>query len=377
MYGQPQPGAPQQWQQGQPGAGQYPQQQLPYGTPPGGAQYAQPGAPQYPQQPGQQYPQQPGQHQYPQQPGQQQQYPQMPYGTHPGGYPHQPASSQPGATQYPQQPYGVPSGQYPQPTMTAPVSQPYSAGPGHYPQPNMMAPTGQPGYPPQQPGHHQAGYPAAVPPVAMPGYGAPGMGPGGYTNAVIDAKFCLPHEMVMFMKESSVSMSGDDFSAYDATGAMRFKMDADTISMTGRRVLFDNQHMPVLSMKKKLMSMHKSWTICRGRNLDDKSAEICKIKMNKVKGAPTFMASVFMKGNTSSHFSMPTPDYTVSGNVHSKGFFVYKGQQPVAEISRKLPVESARLRFLGKDSYAVKVFPGFDHAFVLGLCVAVDELFFD
>ena len=47
------------------------------------------------------------------------------------------------------------------------------------------------------------------------------------------------------------------------------------------------------------------------------------------------------------------------------------------QISRKLAQESSSVKLTGKDSYAVKVSPGTDHAFVLALVVIVDELFHD
>ncbi len=47
------------------------------------------------------------------------------------------------------------------------------------------------------------------------------------------------------------------------------------------------------------------------------------------------------------------------------------------QISRKLAQESSSVKLTGKDSYAVKVSPGADHAFMLALVVIVDELFHD
>lgn len=47
------------------------------------------------------------------------------------------------------------------------------------------------------------------------------------------------------------------------------------------------------------------------------------------------------------------------------------------QISRKLAHESGKQRITGKDSYALKVFPGSDAAFFIAVCLIIDELFHD
>lgn len=47
------------------------------------------------------------------------------------------------------------------------------------------------------------------------------------------------------------------------------------------------------------------------------------------------------------------------------------------QISRKLAQESSSVKLTGKDSYALKVSPGVDHAFMLAVVVIVDEMFHD
>ncbi|KAK9808968.1 hypothetical protein WJX72_007159 [[Myrmecia] bisecta] len=224
-----------------------------------------------------------------------------------------------------------------------------------------------------QPQNLQApAYPAHAP--AYPG-SHPGIPQCSYNNAVVDAMYCRPHEMVFLCKEAKLSLSGDDFTAYDTAGKKWYQMDSSALSVTGRRVLYDEHAKGVISMKRKLMSAHKTWTIHRGSKAED-SQLLCQVKLNKVPGS-AISVSVFLAGNTSSHFSTPVPDYAITGDTKMKSFFVCKGQQPAAEIARKLAAESARLRYLGKDQYAVKVLPNFDHVFILGLVVAVDELYFD
>ena len=47
------------------------------------------------------------------------------------------------------------------------------------------------------------------------------------------------------------------------------------------------------------------------------------------------------------------------------------------QVSRTLAQESSSVKMTGKDAYALKVMPGQDAAFLVGLVTIVDELFYD
>ena len=47
------------------------------------------------------------------------------------------------------------------------------------------------------------------------------------------------------------------------------------------------------------------------------------------------------------------------------------------QVSRQLAQESTAVKMTGKDSYALRVMPGQDAAFLVALVTIVDELFYD
>lgn len=326
MYGGNQ-GNSQYPQQGQ----QYPPQDQQGGYPPQGGQAGQ-GYP--PQQGGQQYPQQGGQGYPPQQGGQ--------------GYPQQGQQLPGHQGGYPQQQGGAPGG-YPQQ---------YGGAPGGYPQQQGGAPGG---YPQQQGGFQQQH-------GGQPGYG------GGAAAPIVGQQYCLPQEQVFFLTEKLMSVSGDDFEVVDALNpSHRYQLKSSSMSMSGSRQLKDSAGKTILNMKHKLMS-GKLWYINRGS--DDKDV-IAEVKKPSGTSGGRQSCEVFLKGNTSHHFSTARPDLVVSGDVKGKTFLIYRGQQPIAEISRKLPEESSKQRITGKDAYALKVHPGQDAAFSIALVLVVDELYND
>ena len=42
---------------------------------------------------------------------------------------------------------------------------------------------------------------------------------------------------------------------------------------------------------------------------------------------------ICLQGNTSQHFSRPTPDFTIQGDVRGKSFVIRRQQQMAAEVS--------------------------------------------
>ncbi|KAK9792743.1 hypothetical protein WJX73_003221 [Symbiochloris irregularis] len=268
-----------------------------------------------------------------------------------GGYPPQGGQQYPpqGGQQYPPQ-----GGQ----------QYPSQGGPQGYPQ------QGGQSYPPQQGGPQ--GFPQNQQ-FGQQGFGQPGMAQGNNQAVVVGAQYCRPHEQVFFLAEKLLSASGDDFSIKDANNPAHFyELKSSTFSMKGARVLKDSGGNVILNMKHKMLS-GKLWYVNRGSN--DKDA-ICEVRAGSG-GGQRQTVEIFLKGNTSHHFSTARPDYFAQGDVRGKTFTILRGQMPIAEISRKLPQESSKQRITGKDAYALRVNPGADAAFCIAIVLIVDELFND
>ncbi|KAL3141272.1 hypothetical protein ABBQ38_003607 [Trebouxia sp. C0009 RCD-2024] len=201
----------------------------------------------------------------------------------------------------------------------------------------------------------------------MMGQGMPGQHAG---SAVVGQQYCSPAEQVFFLKEKLASLSGDDFDIFDGSNNPAFKMQASALSLTEKRVLKNAQNQPVCSLKKKLMSSG-TWYISSGSSAGDKD-RLATIKKGMENN--THSANVFLQGNSSQHFAQPIPDYSARGDFQNRSFFIYRGTIPVAEVMRRV---SGAEKFSGKNQYALRVSPGIDCAFMVALCITVDELFND
>ncbi|DBB01035.1 TPA: hypothetical protein ACH3X1_000935 [Trebouxia sp. C0004] len=194
---------------------------------------------------------------------------------------------------------------------------------------------------------------------------------GGPSSAVVSAQYCAQMEQVFFLKEKLASLSGDDFDIMDGNNNPAFKMQASAVSLAEKRVLKNAHNQPVCSLKKKLMSSTGTWYISTGSSAGDKErvATIKKDMFNNVHSA-----SAFLQANNSQHFAHPVPDYSARGDINNRSFFIYRGAVPVAEVMRSV---SSQEKYSGKNSYALRVSPGIDCAFMIAFCITIDELFND
>lgn len=194
---------------------------------------------------------------------------------------------------------------------------------------------------------------------------------GGPSSAVVSPQYCAQTEQTFFLKEKLASLSGDDFDILDGNNNPAFKMQASALSLAEKRVLKNAQNQPVCSLKKKLLSSTGTWYISTGSQAGDKE-RVATIKKDMFNNCHS--ASAFLQANTSQHFSQPAPDYTARGDINNRSFFIYRGAAPVAEVMRSV---SSQEKYSGKNSYALRVSPGTDCAFVIAFCITIDELFND
>lgn len=194
---------------------------------------------------------------------------------------------------------------------------------------------------------------------------------GGPSSAVVSPQYCTQTEQVFFLKEKLASLSGDDFDILDANNNPAFKMQASAVSLAEKRVLKNAQNQAVCSLKKKLMSSTGTWYISTGSSAGDKE-RVAIIKKDMFNNAHS--ASAFLQANNSQHFAQQVPDYSARGDINNRSFFIYRGAVPVAEVMRSI---SSQEKYSGKNSYALRVSPGTDCAFMIAFCITIDELFND
>jgi uncharacterized protein YxjI len=154
-------------------------------------------------------------------------------------------------------------------------------------------------------------------------------------------------------------------------------MDASAFSLSQRRVLVDATGRPVLSMARKIMSMHKKWYMYRGGSTN--GTRVATIEPKLLTLSPNI--NVYLNDGDK------IPDFKIRGDFLARNFDVYQlgtggcGERLVASVRKQSRFQSIssyiKQSSYNKQTYNVTLQPGVDAAFVVGLCVAVDEHYRD
>jgi uncharacterized protein YxjI len=226
------------------------------------------------------------------------------------------------------------------------------------------------------------GYPHPHPTIATPG--THGAGPGtGYPNihqttgltpgttsadhipgVVIGHQYVAPTVRSYAVSKKKMSVSKGDWTITDQVGHSSYKVDGRVASMRDKRFLRDASGNKILTMKKKLITMHDTWEILAGDN--DKVVATCK-KSSLVQ-FKTSMDVMLASSTTGKH----TPDYQVKGDFFDRNLTIFKGAEQAALVTRQITFTTA---ILDKDTFGVTIFPGVDEALVFALVVIMDEVF--
>ena len=190
--------------------------------------------------------------------------------------------------------------------------------------------------------------------------------------AIIDNRYCIGAPTQLILQEQ-YSFSGDDFTAYDHSGRLWFKIDAAAFSWSQRRTLIDCYGMPVACISRKHMSLHGTWNLYRG----DGSQLLCTIKPPIMSLRPKI--KVYLGGRDDGE-----PEYVAYGNFLAKKFQICKvvgGQEVVvAEAQKESSFASFSSYFNSSNGihrYFLTIQPNVDAAFIVALCATIDEIFHD
>jgi len=147
-------------------------------------------------------------------------------------------------------------------------------------------------------------------------------------------------------------------------------VDARAFSMTQKRTLSDNQGIPIVDLKKDLFS--RSWRASdpnSSRRLFDLRPELF-----------SFSPSIKVFLNDGDREA----DFKIKGTFfgHHRNFSIYDRRfgrkQVIAFCTRESPWGSVQAfvgSYFGADSYQVRLQPGADAAFIVSLCLIIDELY--
>jgi uncharacterized protein YxjI len=166
------------------------------------------------------------------------------------------------------------------------------------------------------------------------------------------------------VSKKKMSVSKGDWTITDQMGHSSFKVDGRIASMRDRRFLRDAAGNKILTMKKKLITMHDTWEILAG----DSNTVLATCKKSSLVQFRTAMDVMLASSTTGKH----TPDYQVKGDFFDRNITIFRGAEQAALVTRQITFTTA---ILDKDTFGVTIFPGVDEAIIFALIVIMDEVF--
>ncbi|CAL5079350.1 unnamed protein product [Urochloa decumbens] len=185
--------------------------------------------------------------------------------------------------------------------------------------------------------------------------------------AVVSPQFCAPRTVPLTVTKKAMSFSGGDFTVTDAAGAVVLRVEGVYFSVRSRRVLHDAAGRPILTMERKVFSMHDTWKVFRGDSSSSRDL-LFTVKRTSIFQLKTSMG-VFLARNTAEQVC----DFKIKGSYFERTCAFYRGNSDtmIAQMKRKFTVSNV---LLGKDTFCVTVFPNVDYVFIAALVVILDEV---
>jgi uncharacterized protein YxjI len=180
---------------------------------------------------------------------------------------------------------------------------------------------------------------------------------------VIGQQFCAPYPVQLTVQRRPFSFSGGDFNALDSAGNLLLTVEGRAFSRRSKRILRDQAGIPLLTIRKKLLSLHGTWEAYRGEGTG-KHDLLFTVGMSKLFQSTTSL-KVCLGSNSHT-------DFKVKGNFFLRTFTIYQGSTTIAEMRSKYKLSDVNV--LWTDTFAITVYPGVDYAFAVALVVILDKI---
>lgn len=190
---------------------------------------------------------------------------------------------------------------------------------------------------------------------------------GNPAVSVVGPQFMAPYPVDLTIVRKMMTISEGNFGVIDANGNIMFKVKGKFLSLRDRRILLDAAGNPILSLQQKIISLHRRWEVYRGDSKDSKDL-LFTVKKSSLLQFKTEL-DVFLASNSSEH----NCDFKIKGSWLERSCSIYAGNTSaiIAQMHRKHSVSSV---VMGKDKFAVTVYPNVDYAFIVALIVILEEI---
>ncbi|MQM23793.1 hypothetical protein Taro_056863 [Colocasia esculenta] len=170
---------------------------------------------------------------------------------------------------------------------------------------------------------------------------------------------------VLTVWRKSLLFNCDGFTVFDAKGNLVFRVDNYTSSHRGEVVLMDASGTPLLTIRRKKMSLGENWLVYHGEKATD--------PLLSVKKHVNFLQSKALAHVTRCSADAERCTYQVEGSYSQRCCGVYdERRQRLAEIRRKEAVGGVGF---GGDVFRLVVQPGMEVAVAMAIVILLEEMF--
>ncbi|XP_066315108.1 protein LURP-one-related 5-like [Miscanthus floridulus] len=201
--------------------------------------------------------------------------------------------------------------------------------------------------------------------------------------AIVGAEYCDPEERVLTVRKTSHFSPGDGFAAYDTrTGGLAFRADTygrghgGGAASAGELALLGPAGEPLLTVRRRRPSLHHRWEGFLGARSDGQKALFSARRPSILGGSAAGAVIELLPPPAAAAApellrvdgSFPRRCCRVVAAPRAEG----EKAKVVAEIRRKVD-EGARV-VMGRDVFVLRVSPGFDAAFAMGIVLVLDQI---
>ncbi|KAK3219887.1 hypothetical protein Dsin_013857 [Dipteronia sinensis] len=191
--------------------------------------------------------------------------------------------------------------------------------------------------------------------------------PPSNSVSIISPQYCAPYPVDLAIVRNVMTITRGNFDVQDINDNILFNVKGFFTTIHNRHVLFDAAGKPLVTLREKIMTVHRRWQVFRGESTDLNDL-IFTAKKSSMLQLRTKL-DVFLANNTEEDVC----DFEVKGSWSKKSCVVYAGGSDtiVAEMLKKTTVKSI---LFGKDRFEVQVYPNIDYAFIIALIMILDAI---
>ncbi|XP_047061250.1 protein LURP-one-related 5-like [Lolium rigidum] len=194
--------------------------------------------------------------------------------------------------------------------------------------------------------------------------------------AIVAEEYCDLKERLLTVRKTSHFSPGDGFAAYDhRTGGLAFRADTygrghgGGAASPGELALLGPAGEPLLTVRRRRPSLHQRWEGFLGARADGQKP-LFSARKSSILGGAGRGAVVELAASAASELRVDGSFARRCCRVVAKG---EDGEETVvAEIRRK--VDAGARVVMGRDVFVLRVGPGFDAAFAMGIVLVLDQI---